>query len=103
MLKEFTVCIESMHTVNSLISWHYSCMLSRNGIAPYRELTFLVHRANVKRVHGMHRVYAYRELSYFLIVFIYIYINTCYEHISRGSGELYIVCLSYTVYALRVP
>ena len=32
----------------------YSCVLSRNGIAPYRELTFLVHRANVKRVHGMH-------------------------------------------------
>ena len=45
-------------------------MLSRNGIAPYRELTFLVHRANVKSVHSTHRVYASQQQSYFLIVFI---------------------------------
>jgi hypothetical protein len=44
----------------------------------------------------MHRAYASGELSYFLIVLIY-------EHISRAFREHYIVCLSYTVYALRVP
>jgi hypothetical protein len=35
----------------------YSCVLSRNGIAPYRELTFLVHRANVKSVVEIHRIW----------------------------------------------
>ena len=32
----------------------YSCVLSRNGIAPHRELTFLVHRDNVKSVVERH-------------------------------------------------
>jgi hypothetical protein len=49
----------------------YSRVFSRNGIAPYRELRFLAHRDNVKRVHGMHRVYGSRQQSYFLTVFIY--------------------------------
>jgi hypothetical protein len=49
----------------------YSCVFSRNGIAPYRELTFLVHRDNVKSVDETHRAYASRQLSYFLIMFIY--------------------------------
>ena len=44
----------------------YSCVFCRNGIAPYRELTLLAHRDNVKRVHGMHRVCGSGELSYFL-------------------------------------
>jgi hypothetical protein len=35
----------------------YSCVLSRNGIAPYRELTLLVHRANVKSVDEMQRIW----------------------------------------------
>lgn len=49
----------------------YSCVLSRNGIAPYRELTFLAHRDNVKSVDETHRVYASQQRSYFLIEFIY--------------------------------
>ena len=56
----------------------YSCVFCRDGIAPYRQLTFLVHRDNVKRVHGMHRVYGSRQQSYFLIMFIY-------EHIYNTS------------------
>ena len=32
----------------------YSCVLSRNGIAPYRELTLLAHRDNVKSVVERH-------------------------------------------------
>jgi len=65
--------------VNSLISWHIVVSNSRNGIAPYRELTFLVHRDNVKSVVGTHRVYASRLRSYFLILFI------C-EHIYNTSA-----------------
>ena len=53
----------------------YSCVLSRNGKAPYRELTLLAHRDNVKSVVETHRVYGSRQQSYFLIVFIYI--NQC--------------------------
>jgi hypothetical protein len=56
----------------------YSCVLSRNGIAPYRELTFLVHRDNVKSVDETHRACASRLRFYFLILFIY-------EHIYNTS------------------
>jgi len=48
----------------------YSCVFCRNGIAPYRELTFLVHRDNVKSVDETHRAYASQQQSYFLILFI---------------------------------
>ena len=62
----------------------YSCVFCRNGIAPYRELTFLVHRDNVKSVDETHRAYASQQQSYFLILFIHIHV---YEHISRASRQ----------------
>jgi hypothetical protein len=77
----------------------YSCVLSRNGIAPYRELTFLVHRDNVKSVDETHRAYASQQQSDFLILFIY-------EHMYNTSVVPLVNLLFPGIepmYALRVP
>jgi len=74
-------------------------VLSRNGIAPYRELKFLVHRANVKSVDETHRVYASQQQSDFLILFIY-------EHMYNTSVVPLVNLLFPGIepmYALRVP
>ena len=60
-----------------LISWHSSCVFSRNGIAPYRELRFSsieimlkVFTRSTESMRPNNRVYGSRQQPYFLNVFI---------------------------------